>query len=138
MSFRGDVTPVSAFEALSQDPDAVLVDVRTEPELIYVGLPDLSGIGKRLVTIEWRQTPDGSHTTEFVNELRTKKVDPDASVYFICRSGVRSRFAAVTAANDGYDKTFNVAYGFEGDRDSHGHRGSVAGWKVDGLPWRQA
>jgi adenylosuccinate synthase len=32
---------------------------------------------------------------------------------------------------------FNVADGFEGPVDAEGHRGTVAGWKAEGLPWRQ-
>jgi len=30
-----------------------------------------------------------------------------------------------------------VAEGFEGHHDSQGHRGTVSGWKAEGLPWRQ-
>ena len=46
--YAGDVTPTEAFEAASSDPAAVIVDVRTRPELIYVGAPALAGIGKKL------------------------------------------------------------------------------------------
>jgi len=37
----------------------------------------------------------------------------------------------------GFPRAFNVADGFEGPVDQEGHRGTVAGWKADGLPWRQ-
>ena len=42
---------------------------------------------------------------------------------------------ALTAA--GFGPCYNVAEGFEGDRDGDLHRGSVGGWKVAGLPWAQ-
>ncbi len=32
---------------------------------------------------------------------------------------------------------FNILDGFEGAVDPEGHRGTTAGWKVSGLPWRQ-
>jgi hypothetical protein len=37
----------------------------------------------------------------------------------------------------GYARAFNVLEGFEGDKDAAGHRGTVGGWKVAGLPWIQ-
>ena len=65
-----------------------------------------------------------------------KGVAPDRPVYLICRSGVRSAAAAEILAMRGYT-TFNVADGFEGQIDPAGHRGSLGGWKVAGLPWKQ-
>ena len=41
MSYAGDVSPTHAFEAVRDDPAAVIVDVRTRAELAYVGFPDL-------------------------------------------------------------------------------------------------
>ena len=116
----------------------MLVDVRTHPELAYVGYPDLSALGKRVITIEWQQFPTGSQNPEFISELRAHGVSEDASVYFICRSGARSRFAAVAATAAGFGQAYNVAHGFEGPHDGRGHRGTVAGWKVAQLPWRQS
>ena len=37
----------------------------------------------------------------------------------------------------GFAHAFNVADGFEGPVAGAGHRGSAAGWKASGLPWRQ-
>jgi rhodanese-related sulfurtransferase len=56
---------------------------------------------------------------------------------FLCRSGVRSRDAAIAMTAAGFKACYNVASGFEGDKDAAGHRGTVSGWKVDGLPWMQ-
>jgi rhodanese-related sulfurtransferase len=63
--------------------------------------------------------------------------DKDAPLYFICRSGARSRAAAQALTAAGYGRCFNVAGGFEGDVDSHGHRGMSNGWKASNLPWVQ-
>lgn len=129
----GDLTPARAWEVLVQDPRAVLVDVRTAAEWTFVGLPDLSGIGKRVVTVEWSRYP-GGHNEDFLDEL--DGVDRDAPVLFLCRSGVRSAAAADAAAAAGWERTFNVLDGFEGHVDARGHRGGQ-GWRAVGLPWRQ-
>lgn len=136
MSYAGDVTPRDAYAALRDDPDAVLVDVRTAAEWSYVGLPDLSEIQKRVVTIEWQRFPDGVRNPAFVDELRAAGVTPATPTYFLCRSGVRSVAAAEAASAQGLGPAYNVSDGFEGPHDAHGHR-AVGGWKADGLPWRQ-
>lgn len=133
----GDVTPEDAYAALAADPEAVLVDVRTQAEWVFVGTPDLSPLGKRPLLLEW-QRPDGSVNRGFVDDLRRAGVDEDDPVYFICRSGARSAAAAQAATAAGFDRAYNVAHGFEGPPDAARHRGTVAGWKVSGLPWTQS
>ncbi|HEX8970940.1 rhodanese-like domain-containing protein [Oryzihumus sp.] len=136
MSYAGDVPPQEAYAALESDPAAVLVDVRTSAEWSYVGLPDLTGLGKRVLPVEWQRFPDGSVNEGFLDELRDAGVTEGAPIYFLCRSGVRSAAAAAAATRAGLGPAYNVTDGFEGPLDGHGHR-SVAGWKVAGLPWRQ-
>lgn len=136
MVYAGDVGPTEAYEALASDPDAVLIDVRTRAELVYVGHPDLTAIGKRLAAIEW-QPVAGGHDPAFAERLDSLGVGSSTPIYLICRSGSRSRFAAMAATAAGYDRVHNVSHGFEGPVDTEGHRGTVAGWKAEGLPWRQ-
>jgi rhodanese-related sulfurtransferase len=62
----------------------------------------------------------------------------DAPLYFICRSGNRSRQAAMLATEVGYSRAFNVEYGFEGRLGSDRHRGTAGSWKAEGLPWVQS
>ena len=138
MSYAGEVTPVEAFEAVRDEPDAVIVDVRTRAELAYVGFPDLASTGKRLIAVEWQLFPTGQQNPQFLDELAAQGVTNDQAVFFLCRSGARSRFAAMTAAAAGFERAYNVTHGFEGPVDASGHRGSHAGWKADGLPWRQS
>ena len=136
MNYAGDVDPSGTYAALQAEDDAVLVDVRTSAEWSYVGLPDLSHIGKRVIPLEWQRFPDGALNGSFVDQLREAGVGEGAPIYFLCRSGVRSAAAAEAATAAGLGPAYNVADGFEGPLDREGHR-TVAGWKVDGLPWRQ-
>ena len=135
-SYAGDVTPQEAYAALGGDGDAVLVDVRTRAEWSYVGLPDLSPLGRTVVCVEWQRFPDGAATERFVDELRSADLPEGAPLYFLCRSGVRSVAAARAATAAGLAPAYNILHGFEGPHDEHGHR-TVAGWKNEGLPWRQ-
>src|SRR3954451_1625011 len=137
MSYAGDLAPAEAYELLEREHDAVLVDVRTRPEWAYVGLPDLTGLGKDVVRVEWTRYPDGARNGAFLDELAAAGVDRDRPVVFLCRSGVRSGAAAEAATRAGYGRAYNVAEGFEGPLDADGHRGS-RGWRAARLPWRQS
>lgn len=135
MSQPADLSPKQAWERLETDPETVLVDVRTRAEWSFVGIPDLTGLGKQVVPIEWTTFPDGAANPHFLDELRSV-VPQDKHVLFICRSGARSSAAAATAGAAGYESVTNVMEGFEGALDADGHRADD-GWKQAGLPWRQ-
>ncbi|MBX9593569.1 MAG: rhodanese-like domain-containing protein [Roseomonas sp.] len=132
-----DVSPRATFQALAEDPEAVLVDVRTDAEWNFVGVPDVSELGKQVVLIPWQVYPTMQMNGAFAEHLRRAGASPASKLYFICRSGARSLAAGQAAQAAGFPHAFNVADGFEGPVDAEGHRGSVAGWKADGLPWRQ-
>jgi rhodanese-related sulfurtransferase len=135
MTYAGDVTPASAYAAVTQGEGAVLVDVRTRAEWAYVGVPQLDGHHRPLL-VEWQRYPDGRVNDDFVDELRAAGVVEGTPVYFLCRSGVRSVAAAEAATRAGLGPAYNVLEGFEGPHDRDGHR-TVAGWKAAGLPWKQ-
>lgn len=132
-----NVTSRQAWEAVREDPRAQVVDVRTDAEWAYVGLPDLAETGKKPVLIAWQSFPSMQVNARFAEELRRAGLTPDHRIYFLCRSGARSLAAAQAAIQAGFPHAYNVADGFEGPPDERGHRGTVAGWKADGLPWRQ-
>jgi len=132
-----NVAPAEAWEALKANPDAQLVDVRTDAEWTFVGVPDLSSLGKRLALIPWQVYPSMQQNAGFVEQLRKAALTPGYHIYFICRSGVRSLHAAEAARESGFPYVYNVADGFEGQLDAEGHRGANSGWKVENLPWRQ-
>jgi rhodanese-related sulfurtransferase len=135
VTYAGDLTPSEAFDLVRDNPDAVLVDVRTTAEWAQVGIPDLSEIGKEVALIEWQQYPTGSINPEFAAELRDV-VPEGAPVLMICRSGVRSIAAAEAATKGGIGPAYNVLEGFEGTADRFGRR-DESGWRAAGLPWRQ-
>lgn len=136
-----DVPVAETWARLKADAEAVLVDVRTQAEWTFVGLPDLSTLDKRVMPIEWLTFPDSRVAPEFVGTLTGlldgAGVAKDAELFFVCRSGARSRAAAAAMAGAGYTRCRSVADGFEGPLDATGKRGRVAGWKAAGLPWRQ-
>ena len=113
-----DVAPQQAWQALAADPQAQLVDVRTDAEWTYVGLPELAELNKRVLLIAWQAFPTGEVNRQFLQQLAGSGLQPTHDIYFICRSGARSLSA-------------------EGPPDDQGHRGGVAGWKASALPWRQ-
>lgn len=135
MRYAGDVTPKQAWELLSSDSPALLVDVRTRAEWTWVGVPDLGSLGAQVVAVEWSRWPDGSVNSDFVTQVRAAGVDPGTTLLMLCRSGARSQHAASAATSAGL-VAYNVSEGFEGGLDAQGHRG-VGGWKAAGLPWRQ-
>jgi rhodanese-related sulfurtransferase len=138
-----DVDSVSVAEAwqrLERDAKAQLVDVRTKAEWQFVGVPDLTGLSRSAVLIEWQTYPQGTTASDFAERctdaLRQAGADTESNVFFICRSGARSLSAARVMAASGFSRCHNVAEGFEGPLDGERHR-SVSGWKVAGLPWTQ-
>ena len=140
-NYAGDVEPSDVWLTLTESADAVMVDVRTRAEWGYVGLPDLSVIGKSIVLQEWQSFPSMERQADFeasvIQQLEAANVSKSAPVFLLCRSGVRSLAAAVSLTERGYECCCNVKDGFEGPTDEAGHRGAVAGWKASGLPWRQ-
>ncbi len=132
-----NIPPEAVWTALQEDPDAQLVDVRTDAEWTYVGLPDLGRAGKQPVLIPWQVFPSMQVNGAFVDQLRQAGFTPEHKIYFLCRSGVRSLAAAEAAIGAGFPHAFNIADGFEGPPNGSGHRGEVAGWKAAKLPWRQ-
>jgi len=135
--YAGDISATETWNRLTADPNAQLVDVRTLAEWNFVGLPDLSSLGRQVHCIEWQGFPTGDRNPAFVTEAGEALKDKDAPVFLLCRSGARSRAAAIALTQAGFRQAFNVAGGFEGDHDQDGHRGSRNGWKAENLPWRQ-
>ena len=135
--YAGDIPPKKAWEILSDDKESVLVDVRTDAEWLFVGLPDLAALGKEPVKVAWQVYPAMQVNPGFVEAVKAAAPKPDAAVLFLCRSGQRSKHAAIALTQAGYARCYNISEGFEGDKDALAHRGTIGGWKVAGLPWKQ-
>ncbi len=135
--YAGDIMPKDAWKILQENDGAVLIDVRTDAEWNWVGVPVLSSLDKEVEFVPWVTFPTMEPNPNFVHQAVAGKAKKDAPVIFICRSGVRSKGAAIAVTAAGYGECYNLAHGFEGDPDGEKHRGKTNGWKVDGLPWMQ-
>jgi rhodanese-related sulfurtransferase len=128
LPYAGALLPTEAFALMRAG--AKLVDVRTKPELLYVGRVPAS------VLVEWQTYPGNARNPDFLEQL-SGAVEPADTLMFLCRSGARSHAAAAAAAQAGYADSYNVLEGFEGDKDAEQHRNTVGGWRKAGLPWVQ-
>jgi rhodanese-related sulfurtransferase len=128
LPYAGALLPAEAGELMKAG--ARLVDVRTKPELAYVGrIPGAAAV-------EWQTYPGNRPNAEFLAELAAA-VPKETPVMFLCRSGARSHAAAEAATQAGWREAYNVLEGFEGDKDEAQHRGNLGGWRKAGLPWVQ-
>ena len=135
--YAGDLSPTEAWAMLSKEADAVLIDVRTDAEFAYVGVPDLSTTKNAMHRISWKLFPNMARNPHFEEAVREAVPGKDTPILFMCRSGDRSAAAAIAMSALGYTRCYNIDEGFEGDKSPAGHRGAVNGWKVRGLPWLQ-
>lgn len=129
LAYAGGISPRQAW-ALVEAGEAVLVDVRTNEERVFVGhVPDS-------VHVPWATGTSLTRNPRFTRELEAK-TGKDAVVLLLCRSGNRSALAAEAAAKAGFTQVFNVLEGFEGDLDERQQRGRDGGWRSYDLPWIQ-
>jgi len=115
LTYAGAVTVEEAHE-LALAGHATIVDVRTRSEYEQVGRVEGTPL------IEWRRDGEAQPDPRFLERLKAA-YPRDAALLLICRSGVRSHYAAEVAAQAGYSRVYNVLGGFE------------QGWRPAGLPW---
>lgn len=137
-SYAGDVTPAETWSALTSNERAQLVDVRTQAEWAFSGLPTLVTLNKTVKTISWKFYPNFDLNPRFLEQLEAAVPDKDTPLYFLCKTGGRSADAAIAATSAGYTQCYNIEGGFEGDINNNHQRGQVSGWKAARLPWQQA
>ncbi|TDI82125.1 MAG: rhodanese-like domain-containing protein [Betaproteobacteria bacterium] len=131
LSYEGALLPAEALTFLQEAHGVKLVDVRSKAEWDWVGrIPGA-------IEIEWQSYPGMQVNPNFLDDL-SRQVPKESPVMFICRSGDRSNQAAVAASESGYPDCYNILEGFEGDKDTNGHRGVKGGWKAMSLPWVQS
>ena len=132
-----NISSRECFEKLSIEVNSQLIDVRTKPEWIYVGVPDLSSINKKVIFVSWQVYPEMGTNKFFENQILESNIKKDNNLYFICRSGNRSNNAAEFLASRGFSNCFNVIDGFEGNLNQERQRASIDGWQFNNLPWKQ-
>ena len=116
LAYAGAVTVEEAHE-LAQAGVAKIVDVRTRAEYEHVGHVEGTPL------IEWRLDGEQHPDPRFLARLAAAYPRKDEPLLLICRSGVRSHYAAELAARAGFTRVYNVLGGFE------------QGWRPAGLPW---
>jgi rhodanese-related sulfurtransferase len=136
------INPPDAWQLLKDNTKAVLIDIRSEMEYLFIGHP------KGAIHIPWIDEPDWKINPRFAADVRKVMLggvvyNPEDSqidaipVLLICRSGRRSLEAGKVLVKDGFTKVYNVIEGFEGQLDENHHRSTLAGWRFHGLPWEQ-
>ncbi|MCW9014083.1 MAG: rhodanese-like domain-containing protein [Gammaproteobacteria bacterium] len=132
------LTPVEAHELLQENVKAVLIDVRSNMEYLFVGHP------KGAIHVPWIDEPDWVVNPDFVREIRqlllggvSEHGEKDPPIVLICRSGKRTIDAGNALLEAGLHHVCHVTEGFEGELDDSHHRSTVGGWRFHGLPWEQ-
>ncbi len=124
--------PKQAWEMLVNNPDAILIDVRTAVEYAYVGHPPDA------VFIPWKEAPDWTVNPDFAHKIAEAAEDKNTPLLLMCRSGQRSMQAAQALEAEGYTNLANIEEGFEGSLDGEQHRSTINGWRFHNLPWLQS
>ena len=132
------LTPTEAYKLMQDNPSALLVDVRSDMEFLMIGHPTGA------MHVPWIDEPDWIINPDFIKEVRrlllgrvSAEASAHAPVILICRSGNRSDDAAIALQAEGLKNIHVIKEGFEGPLDDDHHRGTVCGWRFDGLPWEQ-
>ena len=131
------LTPLEANDILENNSKALLIDIRSNMEYLFVGHP------KGAVHVPWIDEPDWTINPHFVRDVRqlllggVSEGDVGPPIILICRSGKRSVDAGQLLLAQGIKHICHVTEGFEGDLDIDHHRSSSGGWRYHGLPWEQ-
>jgi len=127
-----------AFQLLKEHPNAMLIDVRSSMEFLFVGHP------KGAVHIAWIDEPDWDINPQFVTDIRKLVLGgvcgeqgEHPAIILICRSGKRSLEAGQLLLNSGFEQVYNIDEGFEGELNDKHQRSTIGGWRYHGLPWEQ-
>lgn len=139
MTSLHSLTPQQAWQMIQDDPRALLIDIRSTMEFLFVGHP----VGA--VHIPWIDEPDWTVNPHFVTRVRELLLggvlcDTESGcvpIILICRSGKRSKEAGKALIEAGIKNVYHIDEGFEGELDEHHRRSSVGGWRFRGLPWEQ-
>jgi len=132
------LSPQDAFDILHHVPSALLIDIRSNMEFLFVGHPEGA------LHVPWIDEPDWDVNPDFVKDVRQLMLggvcdqgEDTPPIILICRSGKRSVDAGNVLLAAGFHNVCHIDEGFEGDRDADYHRSSVGGWRFRGLPWQQ-
>lgn len=131
----GHLSSLEASKLLEENAEATLIDIRTSMEFLFIGHPTES------IHIAWMDDPDWEINPTFhkeVHQIQMASTNNNCPILLICRSGNRSEKAGLELIEKGMTNVYHVTDGFEGDRDDNHQRGTLNGWRFNGLPWEQA
>lgn len=134
-----EISPQQAYDLCQENPRALLIDIRSSMEFLFVGHP----VGA--VHIPWIDEPDWDINPNFVAEIRKlllggavcEEGETCAPIILICRSGKRSKQAGHCLLDANLTNVYHINEGFEGELNDIHQRSSLGGWRYHGLPWEQ-
>lgn len=134
------ISPKQAYQLWQDDPRAVLIDIRSSMEFLFIGHP----VGA--IHVPWMDEPDWKINKNFVVDVRKVLLggitDHDktgaAPIILLCRSGKRTLEAGAALLKAHFSEVYHVDEGFEGEIDDKRQRGNIGGWRYHGLPWEQS
>ena len=112
---------------LMAESNSVLLDVRTKEEWETIGKPDGEKIGLKTYFLSLQFGNERIFNENFIQEFKNLAINQDKNILIICRSGVRSQFAAELLNKKENYTCVNISDGFEGNQEN-------VGWKRCGLP----
>jgi len=133
------VSAKQAYHLINEDPRALLIDVRSNMEFLFIGHPT------EAISIPWIDEPDWVINPNFAADVRKlllgglehDSAGHNVPIFLICRSGKRSMEAGKLLLSEGFHDVYNIADGFEGELNAEHQRSTLAGWRFEGLPWSQ-
>jgi rhodanese-related sulfurtransferase len=140
MKMSSDVKGLSvqaSWDLLQSDPRALLIDIRSGMEFLFVGHP----VGA--IHIPWIDEPDWDINPNFVADVRKvllgggSSSESAAPVILICRSGKRSLAAGLKLIEANVGDVYHIEEGFEGELNEAHQRSAVGGWRFHNMPWEQ-
>ena len=112
--------PSNEVEAyIKNNPQSILLDVRTEEEWSTDGKPDGEKFGLKTYFLTIKDE-------NFINDFKKLGIQQDQEILTMCMGGVRSQEAAELLAEENYNCS-NISDGFLGNSEN-------VGWKNSGLP----
>jgi rhodanese-related sulfurtransferase len=132
-----NLTALTAYDLLEENPDSILLDVRSISEWNTIGHPGPDAddpfygafLASRVFHIPWQEPilPQRVANPNFDSAV-TELFDVDDVIIVICRSGGRSEAASQRLESPlGFTNVYNLLNGFE----------STGGWQNEDLPWNK-
>ena len=112
---------------LMEEPNSVLLDVRTKEEWEMIGKPEGEKIGLKTYFLQIQFGEERIFNENFIQEFKNLAINQDKNIMVICRSGTRSQFVAELLNQKENYTCINISDGFEGNQEN-------IGWKKCGLP----